>query len=419
VRTLHVDVIEGQDAGKSVEASEDTLTIGSAESNDLVLTDPTVSRFHLDLRTLESGGVRLSDLNSKNGTWLGGARLFEATVPAGAVLQLGRTKIRLSDGKQKDVAVHAAPVLSGLLGAHPAMRRLMARIQRVAPSDAVALVTGESGTGKELVARAIHDQSARAARPFVVVDCGALTPSLVASALFGHERGAFTGALKRHAGAFERANGGTVFLDEIGELPLELQPQLLGVLERKRFLSLGGSHETDVDVRIVSATNRDLRVEVNRGRFREDLYYRLAVVNLDLPPLRERLSDLPILLEHFLRETGSDLPFDAVFPAEVLDRFQQHAWPGNVRELRNVVEAAVAIGEPTLEARPDQQKFTFPPALLQGRYAAARAAVLDGFEQAYLPRLIRENDNNASRAARAAGMDRTYLLKLLQKHQLR
>jgi transcriptional regulator with GAF, ATPase, and Fis domain len=367
VRTLHVDVIEGQDAGKSVEASEDTLTIGSAESNDLVLTDPTVSRFHLDLRTLESGGVRLSDLNSKNGTWLGGARLFEATVPAGAVLQLGRTKIRLSDGKQKDVAVHAAPVLSGLLGAHPAMRRLMARIQRVAPSDAVALVTGESGTGKELVARAIHDQSARAARPFVVVDCGALTPSLVASALFGHERGAFTGALKRHAGAFERANGGTVFLDEIGELPLELQPQLLGVLERKRFLSLGGSHETDVDVRIVSATNRDLRVEVNRGRFREDLYYRLAVVNLDLPPLRERLSDLPILLEHFLRETGSDLPFDSVFPAEVLERFQQHAWPGNVRELRNVVEAAVAIGEPTREARPDQQKLTFPPVLLQGR----------------------------------------------------
>jgi DNA-binding NtrC family response regulator len=210
---------------------------------------------------------------------------------------------------------------------------------------------GESGTGKELFARAVHEHSKRADGPFVVVDCASLTPTLVASELFGHEKGAFTGADRRHQGAFERADGGTIFLDEIGELPEQLQPNLLGVLERRRFRRLGGRDEIEVDVRVVSATNRDLRAEVNAGTFRLDLYYRLAVVRFAVPSLRERPEDIPILIEHFLREAGETAPMGEVVPPAVMAGLQRHHWPGNVRELRNYVEATVAMGEtPELEA---------------------------------------------------------------------
>ena len=308
------------------------------------------------------------------------------------------------------------------MGTDPHMRRIMATLRRVAPTPVPVLVTGESGTGKELVARAVHELSDRHDKPFVVVDCGALTPTLVASSLFGHERGAFTGADRRHVGAFERADGGTVFLDEIGELPRELQPQLLGVLERKSFLRLGGTSETEVDVRVVSATNREVRTEVNTGAFREDLYYRLAVVNLELPPLRARISDLPLLLEHFLRETGSAEPLETVFPEAALQRLRQYPWPGNVRELRNHVEAMVAMGEaplpvPATLAPPDD--FSSPESFASLRYTEARALVLDSFELRYLKQLLEAAKGNVSLAARTASMDRSYLIKLLQKHSLR
>jgi DNA-binding NtrC family response regulator len=421
VKTLAVEVSGGPDAPRRLEAPEDRLTVGTSQTNHLVLSDPTVSRFHLELARADDG-VRVRDLGSRNGTFLAGALIERARVPLGTELTIGRTRLKILDGTQREVDSHGAPALNDLLGSSLAMRRLMGTLRRVALTNVAVLVSGESGTGKELVARALHSESERRDKPFVVVDCGALTHTLTASALFGHERGAFTGADRRYAGAFERADGGTVFLDEIGELPLELQPQLLGVLERKRFLRLGGSQELTVDVRVIAATHRDLRGEVNRGAFREDLYYRIAVVNLEVPPLRERLVDLPLLAEHFLREAGSAAAFEEIFSPEVLAQMQRHDWPGNVRELRNFVEAMLATGEAP-RARPStppgSSEVSIGDALLGLRYADARNAVLDAFERKYLSALLQNAKGNVSGAARTAAMDRSYLIKLLAKHGLR
>jgi DNA-binding NtrC family response regulator len=420
VTTLMVEVTEGPDTGLRVEAPEDRLTVGTARANHLVLTDPTVSRFHLELSN-EKAGVWVRDLGSRNGTRAADVFIECARIPVGAELVVGRSRLRVYDGAERKVDGHDAPILVDLLGDDRAMRRLMGTIRRVAGTSLPCLVTGESGTGKELLARALHAQSGRASRPFVVVDCGALTPSLMASALFGHERGAFTGADRRRTGAFERANGGTLFLDDVGELSLELQPQLLGVLERRRFVPLGGSEELDADVRVIAATSRDLRGAVNRGAFREDLYYRLAVVTLDVPPLRDRLGDLPLLAEHFYREAGGAQPFEAVFKPAVLEQMARHGWPGNVRELRNFVEAMVVMGELPERASvpPGALGLTLPTEVLDKSYAAARAEVLGAFEQRYLSHLLAEARGNVSGAARRASMDRSYLIKLLEKHGLK
>ncbi|MGC4063258.1 MAG: sigma-54-dependent Fis family transcriptional regulator [Polyangiaceae bacterium] len=269
VRTLALDVVSGADQGAHGEALDEMLTVGTAATNDLVLTDPTVSGFHLEL-TRSATGVFVKDLSSTNGTWHGDCRIERATVVPGTLLRIGNTEIRISDGAGAVVEVFESDHLGDLYGTAPVMRRLMAQIERVARASVPVLMLGESGTGKELVARAIHENSPRAKGPFVTVDCGALAPTLIASELFGHERGAFTGADRQHIGAFERAHGGTLFLDEIGEMPAELQPQLLGALERRRFRRVGGRDEISVDVRVVSATNRDLRREVNNGTFRMD-----------------------------------------------------------------------------------------------------------------------------------------------------
>jgi len=284
------------------------------------------------------------------------------------------------------------------------------------------LLHGESGTGKELIARAIHERGPRHKKPFVTVDCGSLSPGLVASELFGHERGAFTGAERRHEGAFERANGGTVFLDEIGELSPSLQATLLGVLERRRFRRVGGSSELEVDVRVVSATHRDLRALVNAGQFRLDLYFRLAVVKLDVPALRLRSDDLELLIAHFLREAGSEASVESLFPKDTLASMRAYAWPGNVRELRNLVEATLAMGEaPPLDAL---QSADTPSsgAVLPGPeklYKDARAEVLQRFEHFYLSKLLELTKGNVSAAARHAKMDRSHLIELLQRHHLR
>ncbi len=425
VKTLAVEVLEGPDVGVRVEAPEDRLTIGGGRSNHLVLTDRTVSRFHLEL-TNSQDGIVVRDLGSKNGTYVGAVALERARVPTGTELLLGRSRLVILDGDKKTVDAVETPELRGLLGASAEMRRLMGTVKKAAKTKVPVLILGESGTGKELIARAVHEESERADKPFVVVDCGALTPTLITSALFGHERGSFTGADRRRIGAFERADGGTVFLDEVGELAPELQPLLLGVLERQRFQRVGGTEDISIDVRVVCATNRDLRSEVNRGSFREDLYYRLSVVHLEVPPLRERLSDVLLLAEHFFRETGSDRSFTETFDADVVAQMSRHDWPGNVRELRNFVEALVALGEapaqrpsrpaPNEEAR---ELFSIDERVLDMRYSDARADVLQRFEREYLSRLIESTGGNVSGAARLASMDRSYLIKLLEKHQLK
>jgi len=420
IRSLSVEVVDGEAKGARAEGAAESLSVGSAEGNDLVIADPTVSRYHLELRRGEEG-VRVIDHGSTNGTRYEGARIERGTVPPGARLSLGHTTIRVDDGARITLELLEGDELAGLRGRTAVMRRLMARVGKAARAEMPALLVGESGTGKERVARALHEESRRRSGPFVTVDCGALSPALVASELFGHEKGAFTGADRQHVGAFERAHGGTLFLDEIGELGAELQPALLGVLERGRFRRVGGRKEVEADVRVVAATHRDLRAEVNEGSFRLDLYYRLAVVVLELPPLRARLEDVPLLVEHFLREAGHDGAVGEVFSADAMTALCQHRWPGNVRELRNVVEATLAMGEtPALHAAdlPAEGDAALNDALLTQPYKDARRLLLDAFERRYVQRLLERNDGNVSAAAREGRMDRTYLIKLKQRHEL-
>ena len=362
------------------------------------------------------------DLGSRNGTWAGGIRVTRATDPAGTQLKVGDTTLTVEDAGSSVAPPPSAdvPRSTELVGESDAIREVARLVHRVARVDSSVLVQGETGTGKEVVARAIHEASPRREHELVVVDCGSLPASLIASILFGHEKGAFTGADQRRVGAFERANGGTVLLDEIGELPLDVQPALLGVLERREFTRVGGSQSVSVDVRVLAATHRDLRAEVNAGRFRADLYYRLAVAKILIPPLRERTEDIEALVAHFVQRLTGVAELGPLAPA--IDQLRAHPWTGNVRELRNVVEAALVMGELDLGTG---QKASSPSALLDtapaqvATYRDARAAALNRFEVEYLKTLIAKADGNASEAARMARMDRPYLLTLLRKHNLR
>jgi DNA-binding NtrC family response regulator len=420
IRALRVEVIAGPDEGQRYIADQgDTVTIGTAPGNDLVLTDETVSRYHLELRR-KGDRVQIEDLGSTNGTRIGALHLERAVASAETTLEIGATTIRISDGDTVTVPLHEEDALFGVRGRSSAMRQLMAQIARAGRSEVSILLLGETGSGKEVIARAIHAASKRAGSPFETVDCGTLLPTLVASELFGHEQGAFTGADRQHIGAFERADGGTVFLDEIGELPSMLQASLLGALERRRFRRVGGTSEISVDVRIVAATHRDLRSEVNAGRFRQDLFFRLAVVLARVPSLRERIEDIPILVEHFLREAGHSGAVESYFSAKALRTLEQHHWPGNVRELRNVVEATLAMGEPpALQSEGSNSATNLPPHVFELAYKDARGAVLRDFEVAYVNRLLEKSGGNAAHAARLGKMDRSYLFELIKRHQLR
>jgi DNA-binding NtrC family response regulator len=416
VTTLRVDVIDGPDRGKNA-TGDDKLAVGTARDNALVVSDFTVSRYHLEL-AVRPNGVLVTDLGSTNGSYVGAVRIERAVVPTGTPIKLGGTTIRFSDAERRTVELDdSAHELSGMLARTPQMLRLFSDIERIAATPTSVLVVGESGTGKERVAEALHARSPRAKDPFITIDCGALQSSLISSELFGHERGAFTGADRTHQGAFERAEAGTVFLDEIGELPPNDQVALLGVLERRRFRRVGGTQEIELGARVIAATNRELRTEVNAGRFRADLYHRLAVVVLRLPPLRERREDIALLIEHFSRELGADGPIEQVFGQEAIARWQRHPWPGNVRELRNAVEAAIVVGAQMSGELPAVQgeggEAPLPP------YKDARAQVVGDFERTYLTRLMADAQGNVSRAARAARMDRSHLIDLLHRHGLK
>jgi DNA-binding NtrC family response regulator len=422
VHTVCVTITEGPDRAKRWEG--ETGTLGTAKDNDLALSDETVSGYHVRLQAVKNG-IKVSDFGSTNGTFFGDARVEVATVPPGSTLRMGRTSLVLSAGEPTTVELHDEDRWGELRGKSRPIRRLMQNVRRVAQSNVAVLLMGESGTGKELLARGIHDASARATGPFVTIDCGSLTPTLVASELFGHEQGAFTGAIRMKRGAFEHANGGTLFLDEVGELPPELQTTLLGALERKRFTRVGGREEIAVEVRVVAATNRDLRSEVNAGNFRLDLYYRLAVVTLEVPALRDRVEDIPLLVEHFLAEEGFSGELASVIPPDTMGQLTRYRWPGNVRELRNFVQGTLAMGEPLplareLEGDADAPDFSQVLSRLgELPYGEARSRLLADFELQYLKRLLDRCDGNVARAARAAEMARSHLNELLRRHKLR
>jgi DNA-binding NtrC family response regulator len=422
VTSLRVEVVDGPDRGAHAVGGE-TMAVGTARDNALVVGDFTVSRYHLEVAA-HPGGILVTDLGSTNGTYIGNVRIERAIVPPGTLVTLGGTTIRFDDAVRRTVpATTETHNLAGMIARSPAMLRLFADIERVAATPSSVLIVGESGTGKERVAEALHARSGRTREPLITIDCGALSSNLIASELFGHEKGAFTGADRVHPGAFERAKNGTVFLDEIGELPAADQSSLLGVLERRRFRRVGGTSEIEIGARVIAATNRDLRAEVNTGRFRHDLYHRLAVVVLRLPPLRDRREDILPLVEHFARELGADGPIQTVFPTDTLARWQRHPWPGNIRELRNAVEAALVVGptahaEPLLPApRDDDGESSDTGPLLP--YKDARAAVVRKFERGYLVRLMAQAGGNVSAAARVAKMDRSHLIDLLHRHGLK
>ena len=309
------------------------------------------------------------------------------------------------------------------------MRQLFGLMSRIAPTEATVLLQGETGTGKGLVAKALHQASSRADRGFIVVDCGAVQRQLIESELFGHEAGAFTGAYAKRQGAFELASGGTVFIDELGELDLELQPKLLRVLDAREVRRIGGQAAIGVDLRVIASSRRDLSREVDRGAFREDLFFRLSVVTLTVPPLRERAEDIPLLAEYFLKEIAEQRGLTPPrLDDRTVDRLTTHDWPGNVRELRNTLERAVLLAQvrpgarlelgelgATATAAPSYES-AFDPSL---SFTASKERWMDARETAYIRWLLDRHDGNVSAASRAARMDRKYLHKLAKKHGLK
>ena len=400
------------------------VRIGAGAGNDWIIKNNTVSAVHAEITTTDKG-FRVRDLGSTNGTFINGVRIWDAVITDGQTLALGtyQTEFQIqSDTISEKISENEE--FHGAVGRSTHMRALFSRIHKVAHTPATVLIQGETGTGKEVVAWSIFEASNRKEEPFVVLDCSAIPKNLVESELFGHEKGAFTGAINQRKGAFERANGGTLFLDELGELELELQPKLLRALEQKKIQRVGGDKPIKVDVRIIAATNRDLQRHVAQGSFREDLYYRLAVVTLDLPPLRDRLDDLEVLVEHFLAQM--DLTLEEL-PAGAMDTFMQHTWPGNCRELRNAVERAVVLGEiqtqPSAFGNKSLPQKEGPNTIIhqlgiERPYKQQKADMTAAFEEKYVRLMLKEYKGNVSAAARQAGIDRMSLHKILSRYGL-
>jgi two-component system response regulator GlrR len=384
-------------------SSSDRAVVGTHESADLVLADRTVSRFHCQLSIVD-GRALLRDLGSRNGTVVDGVAVVEAWLAQGATIKLGQTSLRFEiGGGEVGIPLSAQDRFGQLVGRSPQMRAVFAILERAAQSKATLLIEGETGTGKEAAAESVHRLGTRREQPFIVVDCSALPPHLMESELFGHEKGAFTGAHARRLGAFETAHGGTLFLDEIGELPLDLQPHLLRVLERQEVKRVGADRYHKVDVRVVAATHRNLRSDVNTRRFRSDLFYRLAVLVVTLPPLRERVEDLPPLIDSLLAQLGT-APADAdrLRTSAVLAEVAAHRWPGNVRELRNYLERSLALPESSAA-----------PAVRSYKQAKQQ------WERTYVEELLRVAGGNVTAAARDAGLDRAAFYRLLWRYDLR
>jgi two-component system, NtrC family, response regulator GlrR len=416
-RRFRLTVVEGPARGVAWQSTADRCSIGSHHRNDLIIEDPTVSRFHSELVVAEDR-VRVRDLGSRNGTVLDGVIVIDAIVRVGSLLRLGKTAIRFEfEPELNRLALSDASRFGSLTGISPAMRAAFATLERAATSEATVLLEGETGTGKTQAALSIHRAGRRRDGPFVIVDCGALLGSLLESELFGHEKGSFTGANTQRIGAFEEASGGTVFLDEIGELPIDLQPKLLRALEAKEIRRVGSNAYRPVDVRVIAASHRDLRADVNAGRFRADLYFRLAVLPIALPPLRRRPEDVPALVEEILASLRASPEAAAPLRSpEFLVRLRTAAWPGNVRELRNHVERCLILGTIELTAASTEPAETGPAIDATASYAAERERAIADFERRYLTAVLALHDGKVARAAAAGGIDRAYFYRMLRRH---
>ncbi|WP_394838403.1 sigma 54-interacting transcriptional regulator [Pendulispora rubella] len=415
VRAAWLEVVAGPDAGRRARVDRPVFVVGKGEGCDLRLRDTTVSREHLRLG-LSPVGIVVTDGGSKNGTLCGALRIAQVTLTADATLVLGATTlaVRLDTG-ETELELSDKDRFGEAFGVSPAMRNVFALLERAAPSEAPVLLEGESGVGKEVLVRAVHAHSRRSDGPFIAIDCGAIPASLIESELFGHERGAFTGAERPREGVFQQAHGGTLFLDEIGELSLDLQPKLLRALETGEVRPVGGRARA-VDVRVVAATNRRLGEAVHRGEFRIDLFYRLAVLRVVVPPLRDRREDIVPLALSFLRRTTRD--DGAELPPDFAALLSSYAWPGNVRELRNVIDRYALFGaanpqrlfdpEPARASTPDAELFDVP-------FHEAKQTLVDRFERAYLTHALKTTGGVVTKAVERTGIARPTMYRMLNR----
>jgi DNA-binding NtrC family response regulator len=480
-RRCKLTVLNGEQAGRVVEIDKPKFSVGKDDAADLALTDPTVSREHFVIEQAGAGAFVIRDQKSTNGTWIDQFRIREAYLRPGTVLRAGEVQIRFEPlFRQMEVKPSVAETFGSLVGRSVRMRQIFALLERVAKTEATVVLLGETGSGKSAVARAIHDHSARKDKPFVTVDCGAIAENLIESELFGHEKGAFTGAVAARRGALEQAQNGTLFIDELVDLPLHLQPKLLRVLEEREVRRVGANTAINLDVRIIAASRKDLWREVEAGRFREDLYFRLAVFTIPLPPLRERRDDIPALVESFAASIPGGNKLIERLKREGYGQLLEHPFYGNVRELRNLVERAVYLdGDPFApigaagghdsgagplstegapiapppSALPSMPRTPAPmpvdpqasdallpvapvaapapsaPSLQPGDarglnadyelpFKEAKEQLLDQFEAEYVRRLVEREPTSASAMARAAGIDRKHLYNLAKKHDI-
>ena len=432
LRKCQLAVVDGVNKSKKMTLNKNLVKIGKRDNNDLILNDKTVSRNHLEIEYM-SDSFLLRDLGSTNGTYLNGNRVKEAYLCPGDHIKLGNTIIEFLAFDEKVAIEPTKNERCGeMVGKSRKMRQIFAIVEKIAATQATVIIEGETGTGKDLVARAIHSMSPRKDKPFAVFDCSAVAPNLIESELFGHEKGAFTGAVRARAGVFEAAMGGTVFLDEIGELTLDLQPKLLRSLEQREIKRVGSNTAVKLDVRVICATNKNLKKEVQEKRFREDLYYRLSVVKISLPSLQERAEDIPLIVEKMLadgkfnRLADGKLKITRVDDA-ALKTLSHYDWPGNVRELSNVIERASSLAEgdeiaknhidyvltDMLEGDERTDKMQIDSSL---PFKEAKQKLVEVFEKEYLEDLLKRNNHNLSKAAREAKVDRKHIRNLLKKY---
>jgi DNA-binding NtrC family response regulator len=415
-----------------IDVGTEPVIVGRNANCQVVLDDAKISAVHAEFIATERG-VRVRDLGSRNGSFVGGVRVGEVYLIAATKLRVGDTEIAFEPVRPERITVPTIPTFGPLVAQSAGMHAIFEKLSKVAMTDLTVLITGETGTGKELVAQAVHLASARAKKPFVVVDCGSIPPSLAEATLFGHERGAFTGAVDRRLSPFVEADGGTIFLDELGELPVDVQPKLLRALAERRIKSVGGSSYREVDVRVLAATRRDLVRAVNSGAFRSDLYFRVAQVRVEMPALRQRLEDIPVLVRKMLKDLGDESAFERVSNT-TLERLMRYDWPGNVRELRNAVAVAFALsseGE-EVDIAAHLGALTEAPAaspaplvggggsgssMFKGKpFQEAKREVLARFERDYFSALSDEAKGNVSEMARRAGMERAHVRTYLKRH---
>ena len=409
LRAATLRVVSGPDDGACVALDLRRMRVGTAADNDLVLTDPSVSRHHLEFQVRDQG-YQVRDLDSTNGSFFRGARISEAHLGAGAELRLGDSVLRIERGEECSRVVKARKTFGTIIGNCRPMQEVFGLLAAVAPTDTTVLINGETGTGKELVAKAIHYNSSRRGGPFISVNCAAIPTALLESELFGHARGAFTSAVRDKPGLFEAAAGGTLMLDEVGDMPPEMQAKLLRVLQEGAFRRVGEQRERSTDARIISASHHDLSTLVRARRFREDLYYRLNVVLIQVPPLRDRTEDIPQLVEHFLGQQGDAPSVDR----EALSALLRYPWPGNVRELQNEVRRAAVLCEGPVRADDLSSKIRQPGPALQD--ANNLAAALAATERQCIIRALRATNGSVTAAAKLLGISRVVLHRKLRKH---